>query len=416
MKIQNQYVIPGSLTKQWERSEDGFLRCRARVLREGIMPYARAELKDIPEECVSDPIMMMISLDTISSAESLRSLEGAVVVVGDHMWVSPENAKNAIHGHAAGSPRVDGPYLEVDLLVTDPVAIARIESGECPEISAAYHAESIFEPGDFDGQAYDARQVQLRYNHIAVIPAGKGRAGADVRILNSQGDDEMSDIKMVRVTLPRTGRFINTDEDGARALEEEHKKADESEEKVKNEADTAKKEADEKGRSFEKVSSELEGKKSESDGLKKEVDALKGEMDVYKKKIDELLSDEATEKKAEEMNEEQGDSDEIIENCPVKNEKGEEMKDKEKEEFKNSLRKLHGPKLHAAVLKATGMKIENMSPDALKGAFKAVRSLVGKGTTVAGANLTRGMFNNTTSGVGERKGSVHSRLGFAEKK
>ena len=121
------------------------------------------------------------------------------------------------------------------------------------------------------------------------------------------------------------------------------------------------------------------------------------------------------------MNEEQDEADEIIENCEIKNEKGEEPDEKAKDEFKNTYRKLHGQKLHEYILKAVGMKIENMSPDALRGAFKAnhsfIMNLKAKNKTVAGANLTRGMFKNETGGgASERKGTVHSRLGFPVEK
>ena len=47
------------------------------------------------------------------------------------------------------------------------------------------------------------------------------------------------------------------------------------------------------------------------------------------------------------------------------------VKDEEKEKFKNSLKKLHGAKLHVAVLNAIGVKTEDMTPEAIRGAFKA---------------------------------------------
>ena len=35
---------------KWEKTEDGFLRCKARVLAERIMEYGRDEIGEVPEE------------------------------------------------------------------------------------------------------------------------------------------------------------------------------------------------------------------------------------------------------------------------------------------------------------------------------------------------------------------------------
>ena len=154
---------------------------------------------------------------------------------------------------------------------------------------------------------------------------------------------------------------------------------------------------------------EHESLKKEFEAMKKELEESKGELAVIKKELEKLLSDETVEKKAGEMNEEQGDADEIIENCELKNEAGETMDEKKKEEFKNSIRKLHGPKLHSAIVKATGMKIENMSPDAVRGAFNAIRNIAAQGSggvKVAGAKM---MIQNR-SGDGNQQGSRGSAL------
>jgi hypothetical protein len=373
------------------------------------MPYLRTELEGVPDEVLGDPIVMMVTMDTLSSAESLRSLEGAGVLVGDkHEWLTPETAALS-NGHVAGQPRVEGPFVEVDLLVTDPEAIRKIESGECPEISAAYHAESVFEPGEWNGDHYHARQTKLVFNHILACPAGMARGGPDMKILNQKKENRtMPDL--IRFKLPRTGQFVNVDEEGARRLEEEQKEESKADEKVKNESE-------EKGKSLEKQMGDHEKLLKENEELKAKLDESAGELKVYKDKLDELLSDDTLEKKADEMNEEQGEADEVLENCSFKNEKGEED-EKKKEEIKNSIRKLHGAKLHSAVLTAAGVKIENMSPEVLRGAFKAHVQILrssgkSKGSrTVAGTNmLNKNQIQNTNGGTGSQYTAMQ-RLGY----
>jgi hypothetical protein len=172
---------------KWEKTEDGFLRCKARVLAERIMEYGRDEIGEVPEEVQGDKFRMFVSRDEMASPESLRSLEGASLVAGEHTWLNPEVISLYDMGHVAGAPRLtDEGYLEVDLIVNNPDAIKAIEAGEIGEVSGAYHAEAVFEPGRFNDQDYDALQKRLRWNHIAVIPSGHGRAGADIRIYNKK--------------------------------------------------------------------------------------------------------------------------------------------------------------------------------------------------------------------------------------
>ena len=384
-KITNNFNVLSQDIPKWEKTEDGFLRCKARILAERIMPYSVTELSDLPDDFQDDIVNMYVPLDSLKSSESLRSLEGCPIVVGDHVWMDPMTIKTNSSGSVAGSARLDGPYIEIDLLVTDKEGIESIESGETPEISAGYRADTIFENGSFDGQPYDAKQTKIRYNHIAVIPRGHGRAGQDIRILNKQSAIETEketdmaeekgvkpEIKAVRVSLKNSRKFLNTDEEGAVAYEEDAKL---SEEKLTGAMD------------------ELETKNGEMEALKAEIDNLKGQLQAYKEKLDALLSEEAVEKKAEEMMEESSEADEIIENM---------VDEDKKEEIQNSIKGLHGEKLHRATLEAIGLKIENMSKDGIKGAFKAQSQISKLGKAVKTKVVAGEKMTNAAKAVSEK--------------
>ena len=403
MKLKNQHVTV-SEHGLWEETAEGFLRCRVRVLRSCIMPYDVSEIEDAPEGS-PNPIMMLIGMDSMTSPDSLRSLEGVPVVAWDHEWVTLDNAKTVSKGNVAGAPVVIGPYLEIDVLVTDPQTIQDIKDKKIGEISAAYNAESVFEPGEYDGGHYDAKQTKIFYNHIAVIPEGMGRAGLDVRILNKKsekGEESiMADDKKVRVKL-RNGKFINTDEEGAEEVETDVKEADSSEK--------------DSGKKLEELMAECEELKAAKEKSDAELEQVKGELSVYKEKLDQLLSEENIEAAATEMIGEQDEAGEILENSKIFDEKGKEVDEEDKkEEIKNSIKSLHGTKLHAAVLSKIGVKIENMSPDALKGAFKAqnqiIKSMGGK-RFVAGTKLMNGIV--TKDGQREER-TAKERLGFKKK-
>jgi len=366
MQVINRQNLNGNKV-DWEFTPDGFLRCNTvRVLKQTVMPYRKTELDGITSEIenelgIGDTVNMYVSMDDMSNADALKSLEGAPVVIGEHNWLDPEVIKKFQVGQVSGTPRIDGEYTVCEFLITDPDAIEKITSGDMPEISAGYHAGALFENGDYDGSKYNAKQVDIRYNHIAVIPAGAGRAGTDVKILN------MEETMSVKVKLALTGKFINTDEEGATAIDEESKKAQEVVGDTKTEGD----------KSLETTMSALEGKNGEVATLQQEIEELKGELSVYKAKLDELLSDELLEGKAAEMVEEQGEADEILENCNIKNAEGKDIEDaEEKKKIMNSIKPLHGEKLHREILNLTGIKCENLSKEGVKVAFKTQHQMI----------------------------------------
>jgi hypothetical protein len=50
-------------------------------------------------------------------------------------------------------------------------------------LSSAYRYRAVMEAGNFEGEHYDGRMVDLVGNHVALVPVG--RAGADVALDSS---------------------------------------------------------------------------------------------------------------------------------------------------------------------------------------------------------------------------------------
>jgi hypothetical protein len=387
MIFTNAFTPISNESPKWEKTEDGFLRCKACVLMQSIMPYAKSELEGVPDGFTNSSIQMYVPIDEIAAESALRSLEGMPIVAGDHTWMTPELVSDYSMGNVSGVPWIENDRLICNLLVTNPDAIAAIENGTIGEISGAYRAETEFSPGTFNNEAFDAVQKNLLWNHIAVIPKGHGRGGAEVRILNQKKQEE---VKMtVRIKLRNTGKYINVDEEVAPAIEADQ---DAGETKAAGMDDKI---------------SQLEEKNAGLEALQAEIEELKGELSVYKEKLDELLSEEAVEGAAEGMIEENGEAGEIVENLFPTD------KEKEKQELKNSLRKIHGTKLHNAVLTAIGVNTEGMSAEAMKGAFKAQHQIANamKGKkVVAGAKMIQNTAEDTGGGSNQRTGL--ERLGF----
>ena len=371
MNISNQFYPQAPESPKWIMTDDGFMRCKARVLMQSIMPYGRDELDEVPEGFDGERVNMYVPIDEIASEAALKSLEGMPIVAGDHTWMSPELVADYSMGNVSGTPIIDGNSLICDLLVTNPDAIEAIKSGKIGEISAAYRADTDFTPGEFNNEHFDCVQRALNFNHLAVIPSGHGRAGATVRILNKKKTSE-EDIKMtVRVKLRNTGKYVNVDEEAAPMIEEDQDAGET------------------KAAGMEDKMTELEGKNESLEGLQAEIEELKGELSVYKEKLDELLSEEAVEDAAEGMIAENEEAEDILENSFPEDEE----KDEEKEKFKNSLKKVHGAKLHVAVLNAIGVQTDGMTTEAIRGAFKAQHQI---------ANAMKGKAKPTQKVAGQK--------------
>ena len=96
-----------------------------------------------------------------------------------HEWRTPDNAmKDGLTvGAVAGTPWVEGDELRCDLLISDRDAIEAVKRGELAEVSAGYEGEITYGDGTFNGEAYQARQSDFRFNHILLLPSGAAGAG-----------------------------------------------------------------------------------------------------------------------------------------------------------------------------------------------------------------------------------------------
>lgn len=190
----------------WRFDPDtGFLRCTAAILCPGVMVYQRAELEDASPPEGLQQIRMYVSPEELAAPEGIATLEGMPAVVG-HTWQQAGALSSC--GNIAGAPRIDGDHLVADILITDPEAVRRTmlpdgDPSRLQEISSAGDWQVIWHPGiSPEGQAYDGLFVKLRYNHVALLPPGAGRAGASVRIINEKEATKMSEF--TRVQLPAT--------------------------------------------------------------------------------------------------------------------------------------------------------------------------------------------------------------------
>lgn len=152
------------------RSDDGSIRCDARLARVGVLTYlqsdgsTRRELR-LASDVFDGPALRSFDLRPLADDHP-------------HSMVHADNVGDVAVG-AVTNPRRDGDYLRGDLTVWHPDVVAKMERGKV-ELSGGYLCDTVEEPGTHPVYgAYDARQVRIAGNHVALVD--RGRAGPECR-------------------------------------------------------------------------------------------------------------------------------------------------------------------------------------------------------------------------------------------
>ena len=163
----------GLIGNEVELTEEGYIKGRCIVTRCGVFLYknadgtVRKELRD-PED-VNDP-------------ESLKTIRMIPVVDGhpSEKLVNADNAKRLAVGYTGEEIEEEYPYIIANMVVTDKSTVEKIKSKTKNQLSLGYTVDLIPEEGTYNGEAYEFRQTNIRYNHLAIVD--EARAGAEARI------------------------------------------------------------------------------------------------------------------------------------------------------------------------------------------------------------------------------------------
>lgn len=166
------------------RTADGYMAVRARTARAGVYDYLASEVGAPDTFKPTDTVKIYRDTDEVFSPASVRSFVGRPIT-NDHPReaVTAANWRDHARGTVMGAMR-DGEYLAFDLTLMDAAAIKAVEDGK-RELSNGYECTLDWTPGAApDGSAFDARQVGIRGNHVALVDAG--RAGPNCAIKDGQ--------------------------------------------------------------------------------------------------------------------------------------------------------------------------------------------------------------------------------------
>lgn len=169
------FIVDKHLTR------DGYLAVNARVARAGnVQTYLGSEVgrPDIHSVAVFRPESEVFNKDTLASfAHRPVTLGHPLIPVTADNWAS------VAKGWTDGEVARDGEFVRVPMLLADSSLIHAIDSGT-RQISVGYDCQIDWTPGvSSNGERYDARQTQIRGNHVAIVEAARG--GPELRIGDS---------------------------------------------------------------------------------------------------------------------------------------------------------------------------------------------------------------------------------------
>lgn len=155
--------------------DSGFLTADAHATRTGVFVYHH------PDGTITRELRHP---DDILKADSINTLKNRPITDGHPIEgkVTSKNTKRLSVGMAIDDPKHDGRYVDTKIQINDESAIKKILDEDNPlrELSCGYEAKIIKEDGIYQGEAYDHRQTNVKYNHIALVR--RGRAGPEVRL------------------------------------------------------------------------------------------------------------------------------------------------------------------------------------------------------------------------------------------
>lgn len=231
--------------KGTRRTADGFMVAQAFVARPGIQVYLGDEV-GMPH---MPTVRVYRSEKEVRDANSLQSFSHAPVTMGHPTEdVTAANWKQLAIGEVSTEVTWKDNKISIPVMLKDAESINRVEAGT-RELSPGYTAEIVpiagFTP---EGEPFDAEQINIRVNHVAVVP--RGRSGPQVRIGDAAipaqpgtnwgafpiHDAQEEKLMATRIIL-LDGLSVETTEAGAQAIEKLQSQLRDAETKAKKDLD-----------------------------------------------------------------------------------------------------------------------------------------------------------------------------------
>lgn len=190
------------------RLPDGRLAAVAKFARSGTQTYLGSEVgrPDLSTVTVYRPE------EEVFNEDAMASFAHKSITLGHPTEsVTATNWKRLSVGFTEGRVARNGAFVEIPMMVADAQAISAVDGGTAKQLSAGYSCELIWADGVApDGTAYQAKQINIRANHIALVAEARG--GPELRIgdatKNNVSDDALARMK-ASIKYLRDNRYNN---------------------------------------------------------------------------------------------------------------------------------------------------------------------------------------------------------------
>jgi hypothetical protein len=282
-----------SQISDYQITEEGYLKVRARIARTGIQSYTDASggirLEYRPEE-------------EVASSEALDSFrEKCLTREHPPVLLDASNTKDYAIGFTSADVSYSDGFVESTLTVTDKEAIEEIMRGNVREVSCGYKVDYVDQPGTTpDGQHYDGYQRNIRGNHVAIVKRARG--GPNVRLMLDSADAAVTELltstkgEIMSANIVFDGVSFEADSALAAAIVAEREDAKASYADMKRKYDEMMSEASKMKEEMDAMEKEMKGKcdaaEGRADALEQEVESLKASLDAAQQvNIDSLVEE-----------------------------------------------------------------------------------------------------------------------------
>lgn len=282
-----------SAIQNYEFTDEGYLRVKARIARTGIQSYTDANggirLEYRPEEEVA----------ANAALDSFR--EKCVTKEHPPVLLDASNTKDYAVGFTSADVSYSEGFVESTLTVTDKETIDEIMRGNVREVSCGYKVDYSPEPGITpDGQHYDGIQKNIRGNHVAIV--NRARGGAQVRLMLDSADAAVNVLinhstgVIMAANIAFDGVSFEADPALAAAISAERDDAKGSYADMKRKYEDAMAEASKMKEEMDAMGKEMQGKcdsaEGRADALAEEVESLKTDLEAAKQvNVDSLVEE-----------------------------------------------------------------------------------------------------------------------------
>jgi uncharacterized protein len=265
---------------KFKRTPEGYLECYANVTKTGVFYYQNADGSTRRELRHPDHVFKQESMETLALKPVTNDHPPLNAAMLDSKTISQYQV-----GNLGEKVDVNAPFLKAKFVVQKEDVVNAVEEGK-RELSLGYKCDLVEESGMYEGERYDFIQTNIRYNHLAIVEAG--RAGEDVKI-------NMDRLDAIQITRDHNNKEINTMDKTIHIDSVSYQVPAQVEvhiAKLRADAEAEKKDAESYKKDMEKKQAEMDALKEEMDQLKKDMEEAKKDMEEEKKedRIDALVN------------------------------------------------------------------------------------------------------------------------------